>query len=122
MGRRMPPSACAWKTGFASRNGWKRSSKAQGCFGDFVRAAMSTQIENAGTPATRKSGKQFGGYGYLIWTDNAFAPDTAWALGHGGQRIGWHKNSDRMVVVFSNAENWMLDVYELAKDWNRVAR
>ena len=98
----------------------KRSSKAQGCFGDFVRAAMSTQIENAGTPATRKSGKQFGGYGYLIWTDNAFAPDTAWALGHGGQRIGWHKNSDRMVVVFSNAENWMSDVYELARDWDRV--
>lgn len=100
----------------------KRSSKAQGCFGDFVRAAMSTQIETAGTPATRKSGKQFGGYGYLIWTDNAFAPDTAWALGHGGQRIGWHKNSERMVVVFSNAENWMPDVYELAKDWNRVGQ
>lgn len=100
----------------------KRSSKSQGCFGDFVRAAMSTQIENAGTPATRKSGKQYGGYGYLIWTDNAIAPDTAWSLGHGGQRIGWHKNSDRMVVVFSNAENWMLDVYELTKDWSRVGR
>jgi CubicO group peptidase (beta-lactamase class C family) len=100
----------------------KRSSKAQGCFGDFVRAAMSTQIENAGTLATRKSGKQFGGYGYLVWTDNALAPDTAWALGHGGQRIGWHKNSDRMVVVFSNAENWMPDVYALAKDWSRVGQ
>lgn len=100
----------------------KRSSKAQGCFGDFVRAAMSTQIENAGTPATRKSGRLFGGYGYLIWTDNGIAPDTAWASGHGGQRIGWHKDSDRMVIVFSNAENWMPDVYDLAKEWNRVGR
>ena len=100
----------------------KRSSKLPGCFGDFVRAATRTQIENAGTPATRKSGKGFGGYGYLTWTDNAIAPGTAWALGHGGQRIGWHRDSDRMVIVFSNAENWMSDISELARDWNRAGR
>jgi CubicO group peptidase (beta-lactamase class C family) len=100
----------------------KRSSKEQSCFGDFVRASMSTQIDNPGTPATRKAGKLFGGYGYLIWTDNAIAPDTVWALGHGGQRIGWHRKSDRMVILFSNLEDWMPDVYELARDWNRIGR
>jgi hypothetical protein len=87
-----------------------------------VRAATSTQIENQGTPVTRKSGKLPGGYGYLTWTDSAIAPDRAWALGHGGQRISWHKDSDRMVIVFANAENWTSDICELARDWNRVGR
>jgi len=99
----------------------KRSAKAPGCFGDYVRAATSTQIDNPGTPATRKMGKLFRGYGYLTWTGNTIAPDTAWAGGWGGQRISWHKDSDRMVVVFSNIENWMPDLYEFARDWNRVS-
>ena len=99
----------------------KRSAKAPGCFGDYVRAATSTQIDNPGTPATRKMGKLFRGYGYLTWTGNTIAPDTAWASGWGGQRISWHKDSDRMVVVFSNSENWMPDLYEFARDWNRVS-
>ena len=54
----------------------KRSAKAPGCFGDYVRVATSTQIDNPGTPATRKMGKLFGGYGYLTWTRNTIAPDT----------------------------------------------
>ena len=83
---------------------------------------LLTQIDNPGTPATRKMGKLFGGYGFLTWTGNSIAPDTAWASGWGGQRISWHKDSDRMVVVFSNAESWMPDLYELARDWNRIGR
>lgn len=94
----------------------KRSSKEQGCFGDYVRAAQTTQISNT----SRKIGKTFAGYGYLTWTDNATTPNTAWALGWGGQRIGWHKDSDRMVVTFSNVESWMPDVYDVARDWNRL--
>ena len=99
----------------------KRSSKESGCFGNFVRAATTTQITNGTSPATRKMGKMFGGYGYMTWTENSVAPHTAWASGWGGQRISWHHHSDRMVVVFSNVENWMPEVYELAKDWNAIA-
>ena len=99
----------------------KRSSKEQGCFGDFVRAATSTQISNGSGPSTRKIGKLFGGYGYFIWTDNQIAPKTAWASGWGGQRISWHDDSDRMVVTFSNVESWMPDLYELADEWNRIS-
>ena len=100
----------------------KRSSKEQGCFGDYVRAATSTQISNGGSPSTRKMGKLFGGYGYFTWTENSITPNTAWASGWGGQRISWHKDSDRMVITFSNVESWMPDVYELAKDWNKLSR
>lgn len=94
----------------------KRSSQQQGCFGDFVRKATTTQISNS----SRKIGKAFAGYGYLTWTDNATTPDTAWALGWGGQRISWHRSSDRMVITFSNIESWMPDVYEVARDWNAL--
>lgn len=95
----------------------KQSSKEPGCFGDHVRAAMKTQIANGSNAASRKTGKLFGGYGYYVWTDNAIAPDTAWALGYGGQRIGWDLKSDRIVVAFSNEETWMPEVYDLGKRW-----
>jgi CubicO group peptidase (beta-lactamase class C family) len=98
----------------------KRSSKEPGCWGDYVRAAMNTQIGNPGTTKTRKSGGLFDGYGYLVWTDNTLAPNTAWASGYGGQRLGWDKGSDRMILVFSNVESWMPELYGLAKDWNRA--
>jgi CubicO group peptidase (beta-lactamase class C family) len=99
----------------------KRSSKEQGCFGDFVRAATSKQINNGSSPSTRKLGKLFGGYGYFVWTDNEIAQNTAWASGWGGQRISWHHDSDRMVVTFANVESWMPELYELANEWNRIS-
>lgn len=98
----------------------KRLSLESGCMGDFVRAALSTQISNKGTSATRKMGKLFGGYGYFVWTDNEMAPKSAWASGWGGQRIGWHRDNARMVVAFSNVENWMPELYTLAKDWQAL--
>jgi CubicO group peptidase (beta-lactamase class C family) len=102
----------------------KRSSKEQGCFGEYVRAALSTQIKNGNGPADRKFGKLFGGYGYLIWTDNSIAPNPAWASGWGGQRIGWSTDpsNNRMVVTFSNVESWMPEVYEVMRDWSTLAK
>ena len=40
------------------------------------------------------------------------------------ERIGWNTdpNNNRMVITFSNVESWMPDVYELAKDWNRLSK
>lgn len=100
----------------------KRSSQKPGCFGDFVRKALSTQIRNPGSPATRKFGKAFGGYGYFTWTENPAAPNTAWANGWGGQRIGWNTDAtnNRMVITFSNIQNWMADVDDVARDWNAL--
>jgi CubicO group peptidase (beta-lactamase class C family) len=100
----------------------KKSSAEPGCFGDFVRDAMQTQIKNGNNPSDRRILKNFGGYGYMIWTENSFAPNTVWALGWGGQRIGWSTDpaNNRMIVTFSNVENWQQEASELARDWMRL--
>ena len=100
----------------------KNSSKESGCFGDYVREAASTQIKNGPSKGQRDTGKLFGGYGYFIWTENEYAPGSYWASGYGGQRIAWFKDSDRQVVVFSNVESYMDQVYELAHAWGRIGR
>jgi CubicO group peptidase (beta-lactamase class C family) len=94
----------------------KQNQTASGCFGDFVRQATKTQISNS----SKKVGKLFDGYGYLTWTDNVRMRDSYWAVGHGGQRIGWNHQNQRMLIVFSNLENFMDDVYWLYKDWANV--
>jgi CubicO group peptidase (beta-lactamase class C family) len=94
----------------------KQSESAQGCFGDYVREASKTQIANS----SKKSGKLFDGYGYLTWTENARLRDSYWAVGHGGQRIGWNHKNNRMIIAFSNVENYMDDLYWLYKDWAQI--
>lgn len=94
----------------------KDSSRAGGCFGDYVRQATSTQIKNI----QKNAGKFFDGYGFLTWTDASHAPYTFWAVGYGGQRIGWSLDNDRITIIFSNAESWMEDVYDLENQWRRV--
>jgi len=90
----------------------KRSSKKSDCLGDYLNSAMKTQQRNNG-----KVAKDFGGYGYLMWTEPAPLPNTAWAFGHGSQLIGWDRKGDRMLIVFSNVDNWKADVFMLMQDW-----
>jgi CubicO group peptidase (beta-lactamase class C family) len=90
----------------------KESQVANGCFGDYVRAASTTQISNH-----TDIGKSFGGYGYLIWTDNIRLADSYWAIGYGGQRIAWNHKNNRILVVFSNLENFMDNLYGLYREW-----
>jgi CubicO group peptidase (beta-lactamase class C family) len=90
----------------------KQASQRPDCFGDFVRDASRTQIATNHKTNT--------GYGYFMWTGNTDAPDTAWAVGWGGQRIGWSHKGNRMIVVFSNSEDWMTDVYRLYRDWKDI--
>ena len=102
---------------------WIEASRtATGCFGDFVRDATKTQISNKGSRDSRRTGKLFGGYGYLVWTDNELAPDSYWLSGVGGQRIGVSTHNGRMVVAFGNSDNWMTDLYEFARDWMSASR
>ena len=84
------------------------------CFGRFIKDMGTTQIRAPGVT------KGFDGYGYLTWTDNSFAPNTFWAVGYGGQRIGWSSdpNNKRVVLMFSNSADRDMDqVYPLAQEW-----
>lgn len=94
----------------------KSNASGSGCFSDFVRKATTRQIPNK----SKKSGVSFDGYGYLTWTDNIKRRDSYWAVGHGGQRIGWNHTNNRMMIVFSNVENYMSDLYSLYADWAAI--
>lgn len=92
----------------------KASSQKSDCFGDYLRKAVSTQISNR----SQAHGSLFGGYGYLIWTENRHSTlDSFWASGYGGQRIAWNRSNNRMLVVFSNEQSHMVDIYKLYADW-----
>jgi CubicO group peptidase (beta-lactamase class C family) len=95
----------------------KDSSQEESCFGDYVRQATSTQIKNV----QKNAGKFFDGYGFLTWTETQYAPDTFWAVGYGGQRIGWSRNNGRLIVLFSNSEEWILESYGLLDTWRKLA-
>ena len=87
------------------------------CYGRFLRELSSTQI-----PAPLQPGVNgyFQGYGYFTWTDNRLAPGTFWAVGYGGQRIGWSTEATnrRIFLMFGNAaDRHMQQVYPLARAW-----
>lgn len=91
----------------------KELEKNSSCLSNFVRAASHTKIKNV----AKKQGKTFDGYGYLIWTENTIFHDSFWAVGYGGQRIGWNYNNDKILIAFSNVENYMKDLYVLYNDY-----
>jgi CubicO group peptidase (beta-lactamase class C family) len=94
----------------------KDSAKSEGCFGDYMREADRTEIKNT----AKSAGVIFDGYGFFTWTDNPRAPHTYWALGVGGQMIGWSDLNDRIIIVFSNSASVMPDVYTLFNAWTKL--
>jgi hypothetical protein len=50
-------------------------------------------------------------------------PQSFWAVGYGGQRIGWSTQPDnaRIFMMFSNSADRHMDlVYPIARDWMRL--
>ena len=93
---------------------WVKTNEVkQDCFGNYVREASKTQIKNV----SKITGQYFDGYGYLTWTENRLLKDSYWAVGYGGQRIGWNHQNKRMLVAFSNVENYMDKLYGLYAEW-----
>jgi len=91
----------------------KNAEIGTGCFSDYVKQASNTQIKNS----PKREGKAFDGYGYLVWTENDSRKDSYWAVGYGGQRLAWNHKNKRMLIAFSNLEDYMADVYSLYRDW-----
>ena len=95
----------------------KRNESGADCFSDYVKQATKTQINNSGV----KQGKSFGGYGYLIWTENNRQSDSYWAVGYGGQRIAWNHQNARVLIAFSNLESYMDELYSLYREWSGLS-
>jgi CubicO group peptidase (beta-lactamase class C family) len=93
----------------------KEQTRQADCFGEYLREATKTQIGNA----ERRTAAFARGYGYLFWTDFPDAPSSYWALGYGGQRIAWHTGNDKIMIVFSTAENWSSEGFRLFNLWSR---
>ena len=97
---------------------WLQARRGEpGCFGDFVRAMGSTQVR---VPLIDGINGYFGGYGYFTWTDNRLVPGTSWAVGYGGQRIGWSNDpaNRRLFLTFGNsADKDMNAIYPVANRW-----
>ena len=87
------------------------------CFGRFIRDMGSTQIR---APSLVN---HMSGYGYFTFTENAMVPQSFWAAGYGGQRIGWstETGNSRIFMMFSNSADRQMDlVYPIARDWMRL--
>lgn len=97
--------------------------RSDSCLGRYLRDMSRTQIA---APLQDGVNGYFKGYGYFTWTENTQAPDTFWAVGYGGQRIGWSTDPDnrRIFLMFStSADHHMARIYPLANAWiNPAAR
>lgn len=91
----------------------KKSESGSDCFANYLKQASHTQIKNL----IKREGKLFDGYGYFMWTENNRLNDSYWAVGYGGQRIAWNHRNQRILIAFSNVENYMDDLYLLYRDW-----
>jgi CubicO group peptidase (beta-lactamase class C family) len=81
-----------------------------------VREATQTQI----TDRVKTGRIGYLGYGYLTWVGTLPGSNSYWAVGYGGQRIGWNRDNTRMLIVFSNVENYMEEVHKLSADWAKL--
>lgn len=94
---------------------WIQEAKQKNnCLGNFLSEATKTQILNrvgSNFPA------RFRGYGYYFGTDNSYAKETFWAVGFGGQRIGWSMNGSKIIISFSNSDQKTTQIEELFGEW-----
>lgn len=92
----------------------KNSTREQGCFGDYMRAATTMQTK---TVAGELGAGLFDGYGYLTWIASRGLPASYWGMGFGGQKLAMNHKNDRILVVFSSVENNGLLVSDLYRKW-----
>jgi len=86
------------------------------CLAKYLQDATHTRISNR----AHRFGSAFDGYGYFFWTENTRLNGSFWALGHGGQRIGWNPRNHRVLVAFSSIGNYMDELYRLYRDWAQL--
>lgn len=95
----------------------QRQRTLDGCFGGYLKELSRTQIK---IPMIDGINGYFSGYGFFTWTENTLVRNTFWAVGYGGQRIGWSTDpaNRRMFLMFSNsADKDMNSIYPVADRW-----
>ena len=88
-----------------------------GCFAEYLQSMSRAQIRIAKIPGVNGF---FNGYGFFTWVDNDAAPNTFWAVGHFGQRIGWSNDpaNPRIFLTFGfESDADMSALYPLARRW-----
>jgi len=87
---------------------------APGCFGDYVRAATSTQI----TANAFNNG--FQGYGYQWWTEHKSLPGF-WGRGFAGQALAINAKSGKVLIKFGYRvyKGVSADLNKIYRRWHR---
>lgn len=86
----------------------------ESCIGSYLKEATSTQVANR---IGSKFPQNFKSYGYFFGIENVLVKNSFWAVGLGGQRIGWSKNSNKMIISFSNSDENINQIEQLFTDW-----
>jgi CubicO group peptidase (beta-lactamase class C family) len=86
------------------------------CIKGFLKNATTQQIKNYG-----KTGTSFSGYGYQIWTNLSIGDGKSfWWNGYGGQRMGIHPETERIIFVSSYRESYMDSIYRLFEEFRKL--
>ncbi len=86
------------------------------CMQEYVEDMLSQQIRNERRPG--EAGRAFSGYGYQTWV---MQNGNAWWVGYGGQRVGINVELEKVMVIHSYIENYMVEAYDVFNyfaDWD----
>ncbi|MEY3669933.1 MAG: hypothetical protein RL258_1328 [Pseudomonadota bacterium] len=87
------------------------------CLGGFLREATTKRVDNR--PRSNYP-QAFKGYGYYFGVDSDWSRDTFWAVGFGGQRIGWSRSSTKILVTFGNSDEHSEALERIYERWLRM--
>ena len=93
----------------------KQLNGANKCLSGFMKDATSPQIANK----SRVVGASFSNYGYQTWVADFGPRDSYWWVGYGGQRVGVDPKKERVIVVISQREDYMPEIYKFFSWWQR---
>ena len=85
------------------------------CLRGFMKDATSPQIANK----SRIVGASFDNYGYQTWVADFGSQASYWWVGYGGQRVGVDPQKEKILVVISQREDYMPEVYKFFSWWQR---
>ena len=85
------------------------------CLSGFMKDATSPQIANK----SRIVGASFSNYGYQTWVADFGPRDSYWWVGYGGQRVGVDPQKEKILVVISQREDYMPEIYKFFSWWQR---